>query len=367
MSTEATEHARFDLIRYAQCWEDAAVLLEGLDIQPGDRCLSIASAGDNALAMLTADPSIVYAVDLSAAQLACVRLRIAMYRNLRHDELLGLIGSRRATPEQRRRLYDRCRVDIDEATRRFWDARPGDIAAGVGEAGKFERYFRLFRRWVLPLVHRRRATAALLTHREPDERRRFYDHRWDTLRWRLMFRLFFSRFVMGRLGRDPAFFRYVDGSVADRILARAEHALATLDPSANPYLHWILTGTHGDTLPVALRPEHFDTIRDRCDRIVCEQRSIESFLDDAQRPPIDRYNLSDIFEYMSDENTASIFGRIANRSPPGARVLYWNMLAPRCSPPTLAQRFESLDDVSESLHAADQAFFYSRLIVERLR
>jgi S-adenosylmethionine:diacylglycerol 3-amino-3-carboxypropyl transferase len=43
-------------IRYAQCWEDADVLLEALDIQPGQSCLSIASAGDNTLAMLAKNP-----------------------------------------------------------------------------------------------------------------------------------------------------------------------------------------------------------------------------------------------------------------------------------------------------------------------
>ncbi len=52
MSSEAASHADFSAIRYAQCWEDADILLEGLGIRPGDTCLSIASAGDNSLAML---------------------------------------------------------------------------------------------------------------------------------------------------------------------------------------------------------------------------------------------------------------------------------------------------------------------------
>ena len=68
--------------------------------------------------------------------------------------------------------------------------------------------------------------------------------RADTWRWRILFRLFFSRVVMGRLGRDPSFFRYVEGSVADRILARTRHALTALNPADYPYLQWILTGHH---------------------------------------------------------------------------------------------------------------------------
>ncbi|MBA3888585.1 MAG: DUF3419 family protein, partial [Acidobacteria bacterium] len=56
MRSEAAARADFSGIRYAQVWEDADILLQGLDVQPGDTCLSIASAGDNALALLTKNP-----------------------------------------------------------------------------------------------------------------------------------------------------------------------------------------------------------------------------------------------------------------------------------------------------------------------
>ena len=99
--------ADFSVIRYAQCWEDADVLLDSLDIQPGDVCLSIASAGDNTLSLLARDPSRVVAVDLSAAQLACLEIRVAAYRTLTHADLLELIGTRPST--QRSELYRRLR------------------------------------------------------------------------------------------------------------------------------------------------------------------------------------------------------------------------------------------------------------------
>ena len=49
MGSEIVNRADFSAIRYAQCWEDADVLLEALDVRPGYVCLSIASSGDNAL------------------------------------------------------------------------------------------------------------------------------------------------------------------------------------------------------------------------------------------------------------------------------------------------------------------------------
>src|SRR5204862_2902217 len=101
----------------------------------------------------------------------------------------------------------------DADTRAFWDAHRDDVQNGIGTAGKFERYFKLFRRRVLPLVHVRRTVNQLLRGGTREERAAFFRQQWDTCRWRLMFRVFFSRFLMGRLGRDPSFFAYVQGSV----------------------------------------------------------------------------------------------------------------------------------------------------------
>ncbi len=75
--SEAATRADFSLIRYAQCWEDADILLEALAIKPGDDCLSIGSAGDNALALLSRRPGRVVVIDLNPSQLACLELRVA--------------------------------------------------------------------------------------------------------------------------------------------------------------------------------------------------------------------------------------------------------------------------------------------------
>ncbi len=366
MTTEAAKRADFtSILRYAQVWEDADVLLEALDIQPGETCLSIASAGDNAFAMLIKDPARVYAIDLNPTQLAAVELRIAAYRLLSHPEFLELVGS---IPSLRRLdLYGRLASELSGPARQFWDSQADAVRdLGIGGAGKFERYFQLFRQRFLPRVHRPSTVEALLVSRSREERGKFYESNWNTIAWRLMFRTFFSSSVMGRLGRDPAFFKYVEGSVADRILARTRHALTHLDPHENPYLQWILTGQHRTALPVALRREHFDTIRSRLDRVECRCVALEDFLDCVPARSIARFNLSDIFEYMSPENHRRILERILEAGSPGGRLVYWNMLVPRRRPDDMADLLTSLDDVASKLFLEDKAFFYSALVVERI-
>lgn len=364
MKSEAAQNADFSRIRYAQCWEDADVLHGALDIQPGDTCLTIASAGDNALALLARAPGRVVAVDLNPAQLACLELRVAAYRELAHPELLELIGSRPST--RREALYRRCRPLLATETRAFWDAHPDAIRDGIGGAGKFERYFAMFRNRVLPLVHGRKKVEKLLAGGTLEERRAFYEEEWNTWRWKLMFRIFFSRTVMGRAGRDPAFFKYVEGSVATRILQRAHYALTELNPAENPYLHWILTGTHGSALPFALREENFEAIRSHLDRLEWRLTPMETFLDEEPAHSIHRFNLSDIFEYISPENTRTMLEKIARAGAPGARLAYWNTLAPRSRPDDMADQIEPREDLAQTLHGQDKAFFYCRFVVEEI-
>ena len=363
-ASEAAAHADFSQIRYAQCWEDADVLVAALAPPAGARCLSIASAGDNTLSLLAGDPERVVAVDLNPSQLACLALRVAAYRELEHAELLELMGSREST--RRMALYQRCRSLLAPDVRQFWDRQPALVEGGIGSAGKFERYFATFRRRVLPLVHGRDRVARLLAGGSLEERSRFYHEVWNTWRWRAVFHVFFSRFVMGRMGRDPSFFRYVEGSVAGRIIRRAEHAATVLDPSQNPYLHWILTGHHGDALPHALRPENFERIRGNLDRLEWHCEPLEAFLDRTPPGTFDAFNLSDIFEYMAEDRFHHLLGRLADCARPGARMAWWNTLADRRRPASMAHRLRSLTDLAQRLHGEDRAFFYCAFWIEEV-
>lgn len=363
--------ARFDIIRYANSWEDADVLCEALRPAPGKRMLAIASAGDNAFALLAAGAEVV-AADLSAAQLALVELKRAAIRQLDDDALLGFLGVVRSGARvsrasaqgraegshhsSRAQIY--ASLELPTNVRAYWDANLGAIESGVIHNGRFENYFRLFRKWVLPLVHSRRDVEELLAPKDDEERARFYREEWNTWRWRAMFRVFFSRFVMGRTGRDPEFFRYVEGSVAERIFKRAEYALSVLPPHANPYLAFIFTGNYRAVLPRYLRD--LDALRANLDKLTLVQGSIE----EAATGTFDGFYLSDIFEYIDPAISAAMYERLLNAANPRARFAYWNLLVPRRGP---SERVIALADEARALFAKDLAFFYSAFVLEEAR
>jgi S-adenosylmethionine-diacylglycerol 3-amino-3-carboxypropyl transferase len=348
-------------VRYAQCWEDADALLEGLDVQPGDVCLSIASAGDNTLALLARDPERVIAVDRRPEQIACLELRVGAYRNLTHRELLELIG---AEPCGRRdRLYQRCRASLSAPAREFWDAHPEVIARGIGHAGKFERYLALFSRYILPCVHRRSTVAALLSPRTKRERAQFYAEIWNTPLWRLLYRVFFSRFLMMRLGRDRECFRFASGSVAGQLLERSRIALCTQDLSANPYLQWICTGRYMTALPFALRAENFERIRANLNRLEWCCGDLEKYLETASISSVDCFNLSDVPEYLSPQAFERVMAQLVRVGRRGGRLMFWNLFTSRNVPETLIDRLRPLAALAARLHRRQKTFFYGGIFV----
>ena len=385
MKSEIESRAKFDIIRYAQVWEDADLLIDALNIKESDTVLSIASAGDNAFSLLAQSPQKVYAVDLSFAQIACCELRRAMYRQLSYEEHLVFGGVTRADAiksetsnvspktDLQRRNMDRLAVfktlELPQDVREYWENNIECIETGFMTQGKFERYFALFRRKVLPLVHSRHKVAKLIEPKTLEERRKYYDKVWDNFFWRLMFSLFFSRFVMGRLGRDKEFFKLVEGSVADRIKTRAKHALTELDTSQNPYLHFILNGEYIHTaFPYSLRRENYDIIRDNIDRIEFSKISIEQFIAEYDGE-ISAFNLSDIFEYMTQDGMDTLYETMLQKASSDARFAYWNMLVPRRCSRELCQKYGvETDDVKNAEFLQnDKAFFYSKFYLDMVR
>jgi len=364
MHAEIATKANFEQIRYAQCWEDADVLLEAIGVRDTGTYLSIASAGDNTLALVGAGARRVIAVDLSPAQIACLELRVAAYRHLGYTELLELIGQNES--RQRYDLYRRCRASLSAESRHFWDRNSSHIDHGIAQRGKFERYLRAFRRFILPLVHGRRKIERLFELETESERATFYEKHWNTRRWDWLCRMFFARTSLGRLGRDPSFMRFADEPVWNSLQRRIPNALIVQRPAENPYLQWILSGRFDTALPYSLRPENFEAIRSNLHALEWHCKAIEEVLDELPPKSLDGCNLSDIFEYMSEGGYEKLLRRLCESGAPGCRLVYWNVVVDRQRPATLAQAITVKCQMAHRLHQKDKAFFYRNFVVEEV-
>ena len=241
-----------DYIRYANVWEDADLLIEKLGINKGDKVLSIASAGDNALACLIKNPSIVVAVDLNKPQLYLTELRREAIRHLSRKECLAFLGFEDS--ESRHELYEQISRTLSSECKGYWDTKIDLILSGLIHRGKFEKYLSLFAQKVLPWIHKKETVLDLFAEKSESEQKEFYEQKWNTWRWKALFKIFFSKTVMGRLGRDPAFLEQVEGNVGSLIYQKAGKHLSSAGAQRNQILRYCLTGSFGGMLPLYLRP-----------------------------------------------------------------------------------------------------------------
>lgn len=347
------EDRRFRFLRYANCWEDSRIIREGLSIRPGEKGLSVASGGDNALFLLTADPAEIVAFDWNHSELACTELKMAGFRELSHAELLAFLGVRPSG--KRQESYRKLREVLSESSRAYFDRHPEIIRRGLIHCGKFERYFQLFRRGIAPLFCSSRRLSEFCRLRKPEEQRAFYGRWIDGKRFRAIFRLYFGVRLMGRLGRDRSFYRHVGDTdhFPEEVKVRFEYGISHSRNFENPYLSYILRGNYSESsLPDYLREENHDCIRGRLDRLRLFRGSL---LEVPEGRPFDFLNLSDLFEYMDEEGFSENERKLSALASPGARIALWNMQNRRY---LRKGDFLAEEEESRRLFSKNRSYFY---------
>lgn len=383
MKSEVKENrVDFSLIRYSQCWEDTEILLESLNIQENDICFGILSAGDNVFSMLAENPKKVVALDISFPQIALAKLKKEVFNSLSYEEMLEFMGVIKS--DKRVEKYDRIRENLDKEVKEYWDFNKEAIEKGIIHTGKFEKFFKIFREKILPFVHSKKRIEKLLEKKSMQERMEYYDKHWNNFRWKLMFKLFFSKYIVGKLGRDKEFFRYAEKNISEEMKERSRYALCELNPYENPYINYILTGNYRkDCLPYFLRKENFDKIRKNLHKVEILQSSVEEYLDQIDFK-INKFNLSDIFEYMSAENYSKLMEKIYGNAENNALLAYWNLIVERNSEKldykktdseitvtgkeknVNEKKYERMKELDRKLHEKDMTFFYTDFVVEKV-
>lgn len=355
------EKVAFDFIRYANCWEDADILLEGLAPKAGSKILSIGSAGDNSFSLLTTDPAFVVAVDINKTQLFLINLKKEIIQNFDYEIVISFLGFRQMN--NRLAVFNQIKNNLDSETRLYWEKNSLQIQKGVINEGKFEKYFQLFSHYILPFIHNQKNVQELLAVKSLTAQSDFYHQKWNTWRWRWLFKIFFSKYIMGKYGRDPEFLKQVNIPVSDFIFQRAEQHLCSIFAQQNFILQYNLTGSFGDLLPHYLQLNNFNKIKQSINRLYIFEGYAENAIE--QYGNFDNMNLSNIFEYMDIslfEKTALALLKGTNS---GGRLAYWNLMVPRKITEIFPQFATPLTDLSRTLTQKDKGFFYNNFNIDK--
>lgn len=361
--TQLTEKVSFDFIRYANCWEDADILIKGLNPAPESKILSIGSAGDNSFSMLATNPKLVVAVDVNKIQLYLIELKKVSIQHLSYEELLSFMGFRPS--DKRELMFNQLKQHLSQEVREYWEKNIQQIKQGIISQGKFEKYFQMFSGKILPWIHSTSTTEKLFSTKSETEQKAFYDSTWNSWRWRLLFKIFFSKYVMGKYGRDPEFLKEVKVPVGEHIFQKAGKHLQSIDAQNNFILRYNLTGSFGNLLPHYLQPENYETVKRNLDKL----EILEGYAEDA----IKKYgrfncmNLSNIFEYMDSSLFSKTAQQLIDATEPGGKLAYWNLMVPRRISSVFHEKTVYQESLSKQLSEIDKGFFYNQFIVDRVK
>jgi S-adenosylmethionine-diacylglycerol 3-amino-3-carboxypropyl transferase len=351
-------------IHYAQCWEDPRTLRNALKIIPQDNVLSIASGGDNSFALLLQNPKSLTALDKNPAQIYLVELKMQAIKLFDYDDFIFFIGARPS--RKRRQLYLQLRPYLSNQAQKYWDVKEDTISKGVIHCGKFEHYFALFRRLVLPLIHRPTTINRLLSFHSKQLQRTFYNNVWNNHRWQWLFRIFFGKFILGHLGRDPSFFRYVQvDHITEELFMRTQNGLTKIPIRDNFFLEYIFKGRFNNLEHAHpyLKKDNFESLKKHLGKMRLIISDLMDYLKNLPSGSISKFNLSDIFEYLSDDSYEKLLTEIVRVSSKGAKITFWTLFLPRYIPQILSDVLESKDQLSKKLFAADRTFFYGNFNV----
>lgn len=346
----------FTFIRYSNGWEDTEIVLNGLCINKGDTGISVASAGDNTLAMLIYEPERIYAFDVNETQLFCCELKMACFKSLSYKETLILLG---VCQGDRIPLYRKVRNTLSEKARKYFDENIGIIENGIIHVGKFERFFGIFRKFIIPLFSTNKKFRYFSAIDNTEKQWKFYKKHICNRRLNAIFKVYFGYRVMGKLGRDERFYDYVDDKEesGNDIKGRFEFGIKNTANAYNPYVNYIINGRYSKrSLPFYLRRENYEKIKKNIDRITL----INGDLTSLGGIKADFANLSDIFEYMSEKEFSENKTKLSEIMNENGRIAYFNMQNRRYIDSNVFVRNKTL---SEQLFRRNKSWFYRDFLV----
>ncbi|MBL8588059.1 MAG: BtaA family protein [Methylobacteriaceae bacterium] len=363
----------FGALVYPQIWEDPVVDMDALAIGPEDHVVAIASGGCNVMSYLTARPAAITAVDLSAAHLALLELKLCAARKLDSKSFARFFHD--AADARNVEAYDDwIAPHLGAAARRYWDGRGWlgrrrieAFARGfyrTGQLGRFIRAAHLLAR--LHGVDPRDLLAA------PDAaaQRAFFETRLAPL-----FEAPLVRALVGRrasligLGIPPRQYDALAGgaSMAHVLKERLGRLVSAAPLAENYFARQALGLAYGPrgARPPYLDPARFDQVREGARRVRLVHGALTQTLAAMPAASADCFVMLDAQDWMDDAALGALWRELTRVGRPGARALFRTAAdAPLIEgriEAGVAARWRGDAARDRALTAADRAAIYGRV------
>jgi S-adenosylmethionine-diacylglycerol 3-amino-3-carboxypropyl transferase len=286
----------FEKINYSACNEDSESERKALKLTNEDIVLCITGSGARALDLLVDHPKSIISVDFNATQNYLLALKIAAYKEFTYPEFKSFVGLEAIF--DRKDLYNKTRIVLSEEVKTYWDKNYNLIENGLLYCGTWEL---LQRCMIKAAFFRRKKIKRLLQSDNLITQQGYWKSHWDNYSWRIFLKIISNRFLWTKIIREPGallipkefdVYHYI--STRLNFLAN-KHLLKT-----NHFANLMFIGEYSKDclLPIHLREENFETIKNQVDKIEIITDSLLNVVNQKQiTDKITAYSLSDFSSY----------------------------------------------------------------------
>jgi S-adenosylmethionine-diacylglycerol 3-amino-3-carboxypropyl transferase len=286
---------------------------------------------------------------------------------LNYEEFVVLMGVRNG--QDRWGLYQRLRPEVPEDAREFWDNNQAIIDNGIVHCGRLEQYFQVFQKKFIAELVSEDAMKHFLSQEKTQAQADFFEKVFNHPKFVEAFKAYTSQDMIAEHGRDHSQFKFVEvEDVGQFFHDRFRHVCTDLPTKHNFYLEFLLTSNYADLTngPAYLQPDNFPKLQSLMPRFHIKTKPLDACIEDHDVGHYSKANLSDLFEYLSEEQTEGFLKTLATGMREGGRIAYWNLLVPRARPESLAHILKPHRELSRELWKQDRAFFYGDFHIDEV-
>lgn len=359
------ERMVFSGLVFNMSWEDPEMDRRAFELKPNHTVLSITSAGCNPLNFLCQNPKRLICVDGNPAQNAVMELKLAAIEILDHAAFFDIFAAR--APQRLMEVYDKLRPRLSPRAAKFWDGNAERAARnGIYALGRTGLFCRILRGY-LKMLKIDGAVNRLFDCKTLEEQDALYHAEIAPRLWRNTSRLFVAcRPLIYLAGVHPKQFQMIDDrhNMYTYLRERIDYACTKVPAIDNYFLCVAATGAfRGNSVPPYLLEENYETLRNNIEKVTVVTGWLGPYLDSIEAGSIDRFNLLDIFDWMSVDAFRGTLESVLRAAAPGARLIYRSgsyLLEP---PAPIKSRLHHHEELSKELLAIDRSATYGSFYV----
>lgn len=312
------------LYNYGISQEDALTESKALDLKPHDNLLCIASAGEIPLNILALHDIEITAVDTELPQIHLSKLKLQATLNLESDQAAGFLGFMKMNKFERKNIFQSLRPKLSKDEHAFWEQHIRHIENGVINTGRFEQYISRFRPIVRSIIGRRKLSK-LLTFKNIEKQREFFNKEINSFFLRLLFKIIFHpRIYKNRGIQEKGLINERDSNMSTFFFSRLRDFCTSTLSRQNYYYQYTFWGhvIHREALPEYLQPSGQINIRNRQDQLRFEHCTFSQSLQHHKPFYFNKFHLSNIGDWMDSNDFKALLFLINKKAADTSSIVY---------------------------------------------